>query len=149
MDNLDKSHTHVLQETGVLRNFSIAKIFSKKDIDDLKALIRVVAKNEKERQEMFDAEMSQVANMHSPENPIPGIMYIDNSTIDIKKLTDLAKKHSIKLKTGEITKKELCYLITAIIRELGLTRQDFIDMGESGSKGGSTEEPSDDFPENL
>ena len=44
----NKSFTHILQKTGVLKTFTVAKIVKKQDIDELKALIKSVASDDAE-----------------------------------------------------------------------------------------------------
>lgn len=129
-NNSDKSYSHVLQKAGVLKNFSVAKVVSRKEIDDLKQLIRAVAKDEEEYKKMFEEEMAQIANMHDPKTPVPGILYSEDRTNVLKQLQKAAKDYAEKMKTAKITKKELCYLVAAIIKELGLTQEDFLKLKE-------------------
>ena len=126
----NKTYSHILQKVGVLKNFSVAKVVSKKEIDDLKQLIRAVAKDEAEYDKMLAEEMAQVANMHDPKAPIPGIIYVEDKSALVKQLQKSAKDYAQKIKSGKLEKKQLCYLIAAIIKELGLTQDDFLKMRE-------------------
>lgn len=117
-----------MQKVGILKNFSVAKIVSKKEIDDLKQLIRAVSKSEKEYNKLFAAEMSEIGNMHGSKEPIPGIVYYESGVKQPSKLIELAKEYSARMKAGNTTKNDLCYLITSIIKELGLTQQDFLNL---------------------
>jgi len=131
MDNSsekNKSYTHVLQKVGILKNFSVAKIVSKKEMDDLKQLIRAVSKNEKEYNKLFEAEMAEIGNMHGSKEPIPGIVYYENDIKHQSRLIALIKECFIKVKSESKTKNDMCYVITSIIKELGLTQQDFLNL---------------------
>jgi len=133
-NNSDKSYSHVLQKAGVLKNFSVAKVVSRKEIDDLKQLIKAVAKDEKEYDKMLEEELAQVANMHDPKSPIPGIIYVEDKSALIKQLQKAAKDYAQKIRTGKLDKKHLCYLIASIIKELGLTKDDFLKMKEENDE---------------
>jgi predicted Zn-dependent protease len=133
-NNSDKSYSHVLQKAGVLKNFSVAKVVSRKEIDDLKQLIKAVAKDEKEYDKMLEEELAQVANMHDPKSPIPGIIYVEDKSALIKQLQKAAKDYAQKIRTGKLDKKHLCYLIASIIKELGLTQDDFLKMKEENDE---------------
>ena len=52
--------SHVLQKAGVLKNFTVAKIVKKQDIEDLKALIKSVTSSDKEYNQMLDEEMKKI-----------------------------------------------------------------------------------------
>ena len=130
----NKTYSHILQKVGVLKNFSVAKVVSKKEIDDLKQLIRAVAKDEEEYDKMFAEEMGQVANMHDPKAPIPGIIYVEDKSAVITQLQKAAKDYAKKIQAGKLEKKQLCYLIAAIIKELGLTQDDFLKMKEENDE---------------
>lgn len=133
-NNSDKSYSHVLQKAGVLKNFSVAKIVSRKEIDDLKQLIRAVAKDEEEYNKLLAEELATIGNMHDPKTPIPGIIYTEDKSALIKQLQKAAKDYAQKIRTGKLEKKQLCYLIASIIKELGLTQEDFIKMKEENDE---------------
>lgn len=129
-NNSDKEYTHILQKVGLLKNFSVAKIINKKEIDDLKQLIRAVAKDETEYNKLLADEMKVIANMHDEKNPVPGIIYFGDSKKILEALKLMARKYVIELKAKKIAKRELCFLIAVIIKELGLTQKDFLDLNE-------------------
>jgi rubrerythrin len=52
-------YTHVLQKTGVLKTFTVAKIVKKKDIEDLKKLIKEIASDENEYKTLLEEELIQ------------------------------------------------------------------------------------------
>lgn len=126
----NKSFSHILQKTGVLKTFTVAKIVKKQDIDELKALIKSVASDEKEYKKILSEEMSKISNMHDKSNPIPGIIYPTEETDKKKLLFSITAKFCKGIKTQKFSKRELSFLISAIINELGLTQEDFANLKE-------------------
>jgi ABC-type cobalt transport system substrate-binding protein len=140
----NKSFTHILQKTGVLKTFTVAKIVNNKDIDDLKALIKIVASNAAEYKKMLKEEMDKISNLHDENNPIPGIIYT-NSENEIKKLLfSIASKFCKGIKTQNFSKRELTLLISAIVNDLGLTQEDFVNLKEELENGDDGEDDDDD-----
>lgn len=126
----NKSFSHILQKTGVLKTFTVAKVVKKQDIDELKALIKSIASDEKEYKKMLSEEMEKISNMHDQTNPIPGIIYPPEDTDRKKLLVAITAKFCKGIKTQKFSKRELAFLISAIINELGLTQEDFINLKE-------------------
>jgi hypothetical protein len=125
-----ESYTHILQKTGVLKTFTVAKIVNKKEIDDLKALVKSVAANEREYKEMLAEELAKISNMHDQTNPIPGIIYAGEEAAKKKILFSITTKFAKNIKQQKFEKRELAFLISAIINELGLTQEDFVNLKE-------------------
>ena len=120
-------YTHILQKTGILRTFTVAKLVKKKEIDDLKTLIENVAADEAEYNSMLAEELSKISDMHDTKNPIPGIIYgndFDKKNIIIK----ITKKFSKIVKDQKLDTKEMAFLVSAIINDLGLTQEDFQNL---------------------
>ena len=124
----NKSFTHILQKTGVLKTFTVAKIVKKRDIDELKALVKSVASDAAEYKKMLKEEMSKISNMHDQSNPIPGIIYPVPDDDRKKLLVAITTKFCKGIKTQKFSMRELAFLISAIINELGLTQEDFITL---------------------
>lgn len=119
---------HILQKTGVLKTFTVAKIVRKKEIEDLKTLVKSVAADEKEYKTMLKEELSKLSNMHDTKNPIPGIIYSVGDGSRHQLIKAITLKFSQNLKQQKFDKKELAFLITAIINELDLTQEDFQNL---------------------
>ena len=125
-----QAYTHILQKTGILKTFTVAKIVKKKDIDDLKALIKSIASDESEYKEMLAEEIAKMSNLHDDKNPIPGIIYRAPEN-DIKKLLiAITTKFCKGIKSQKFSKRDLAFLISAIINELDLTQEDFVKLKE-------------------
>jgi len=129
MDN--KTFTHILQKKGVLRTFSVAKVVRKKDIDELKTLIKSVASNDAEYNQMLKEEMAKLSDMHSDKNPIPGIIY-NNDELSARRnlLYAIANKFSKNIKSMNFDKGELAFLISSIVAKLELEHDDFTKLSE-------------------
>jgi hypothetical protein len=122
-----QAYTHILQKTGILKTFTVAKIVKKKDIDDLKALIKSAASDKIEYKKMLSEEMIKICNMHDQRNPIPGIIYAaadGNKT----RLFSIVAEFCKSVKNQKFDTKELTFLISAIIDQLGLTQEDFQNL---------------------
>ena len=125
-----QAYTHILQKTGILKTFTVAKIVKKKDIDDLKALIKSIASDESEYKEMLAEEIAKMSDLHDNKNPIPGIIYREQEN-DIKKLLiTITTKFCKGIKSQKFNKRDLAFLISAIINELDLTQEDFVKLKE-------------------
>jgi len=129
MDN--KTFTHVLQKKGVLRTFSVAKVVKKKDIDELKSLIKSIAANDAEYNQMLKEEMAKLSDMHSDKNPIPGIIY-NNDELSARRnlIYAIANKFSKNIKSMNFEKGELAFLISSIVAKLELEQEDFTKLSE-------------------
>lgn len=123
-------YTHILQKTGILKNFTVAKVVKKQDIEDLKNLIKSVAADEAEYKQMLAEELAKISNMHDKSNPIPGIIYSPSELEKRKALFAITTKFSENIKKQDFSKRELAFLISAIISELGLTQEDFQNLKE-------------------
>jgi hypothetical protein len=123
-----KNFSHILQKTGVLKTFTVAKIVNKKEIEDLKKLIREVASNEREYKQMLQEELVKLSNMHDSKNPIPGIIYNEKEITNHQLIRTITLKFSENIKKQNFEKKELALLISAIINELDLTQEDFKNL---------------------
>lgn len=122
---MNQTFTHVLQKTGVLKTFTVAKVVNKKDVEDLKSLIRSVAENEAEYKLLLDEELKKLSNMHDSKNPIPGIIYTENKSEKQQILFGIAKKFNHSIKKYKLSPMELAFLVTAIINEFGLSQKHF------------------------
>lgn len=123
-----KSYNHILQKSGVLRNFTVAKVVNKKELDELKRLIRTVASSEEEYKEILAEEMARMANMYDETNPIPGIIYPNGDEKFRNLAFNVTKKFCEGVRKHQMTVEQMAFLITAIINELGLTQEDFLKL---------------------
>lgn len=146
-------YTHILQKTGVLKNFTVAKVVKKQEIDEIKKLVKKVASSEEEYKRILEEEMLRMSNMHDKNNPIPGIIYAPSADDTQALIYNITKKFCQGLKKQNLGSRDLAFLITAIINELGLTQKDFTDLRnelnddeDKNYDGDGEEESSDEAP---
>lgn len=131
----NKPYTHILQKKGILRTFSVAKVVRKKDIEELKSIIKQLASSEKEYNEMLKEEMERISDMHNSDNPIPGIIYTeDEKTARRNILYAISKKFTENLTKQKFNKQELALLISSMIANLDLTQEDFANLNKDITK---------------
>jgi len=139
--------SHVLQKAGVLKNFTVAKIVKKQDIEDLKALIKSVTSSDKEYNQMLDEEMKKISDMHDENNPIPGIIYPPDQSKNKKLIVAIVTKFSQSVKKQNLSTREMAFLVSAIINELGLTQEDFINLKNELEDANQDDDDEDDDDE--
>ena len=146
---MNKPHfSHVLQKAGVLKNFTVAKVVKKQDIEDLKALIKSVTSSDKEYKQMLDEEMKKISDMHDENNPIPGIIYPPDQSKNKKLIVAIVTKFSQSVKKQKLSTREMAFLISAIINELGLTQEDFINLKNELEDANQDDDDEDEDDEN-
>ena len=144
----NQTFTHLLQKKGILKNFSVAKIVRKKDIDELKKLVRELASDEEEYNRILKEEMDRLSNMHDKDNPIPGIIYADNSVTAKRNLIfALSQKIAAGIEKQGFSKQDLALLISSIISKLELDQEDFMKLNENLSEELDGEEDDEDYEE--
>jgi hypothetical protein len=117
--------SHVLQKTGVLKNFTIAKTVSLIEIEKIKKEIKQKSKSDADFSLAFQKKLAAYQNMHDPKNPIPGIIYLDNEGKKQISYKKYARECARKMKIDHPNKRDLAFLIKVMIMELGLTKDDF------------------------
>ena len=131
----NKAFTHVLQKKGILKNFSVAKVVKKKEIDELKKVVRELASDDEEYNRILKEEMDRISDMHDKENPIPGIIYSDNGVAAKRNLIfAIAQKISESIKKQKMNKQDMALLISSIISKLDLDQDDFMKLNENLSE---------------
>lgn len=144
----NKAYTHVLQKKGVLKTFSIAKVVKSKEMEELKSLIKSIASNEFEYNQMLKEEISKISNMHDEKNPIPGIIYATTNPDARRNLIFIiAQKISDKVKAQNMTKGEMALLISSIISKLELDQDDFIKLNEELNEDNDEDDSEEDSEE--
>ena len=127
----NKPFTHILQKKGILRTFSVAKVVRKKDIEELKSIIKQLASNEEEYDQILKEEMERLSDMHNSDNPIPGIIYSESDKDKRRKvLYVISDKFVENLGKQKFTKQELALLISSMIAKLELDQDDFAALNK-------------------
>jgi hypothetical protein len=139
-----QAYTHLLQQQGILRSFSVAKIVKKQEIEELKSLIAEVATTDEEYRELLKIELERISNMHDKNNPIPGIVYHGNDDKERQTLARISQKFCDDIKKKKLTKLQLAFLITSMIGHLDLTQEDFKKLNENLTGGENEDDEYDD-----
>lgn len=126
----NQSVGHILQKKGILRSFSVAKIVNSEEIKELQELIKTVATSKKEYKQLLKEELAKLSDMNDKKNPIPGIIQPDALFIQRKLLFTVAHRVADTIKKNKFTKKELAFIISAIISRLELSQDDFTKLNE-------------------
>lgn len=127
----NRMYTHILQKKGILKTFSVAKVVKKKDIEELKSIIKGIAKDENEYNQLLKEELARMSDMHNKDNPIPGIIYSENiPDAKNKLLYTIAQKLSEVVDKHQLDKREMAFLVSIIISKLDLDQEDFIKLNE-------------------
>lgn len=121
-------YSHIIQKKGLLKNFTVAKLMLESEIQAIKDEIRKRTTTEEEFEKAFAEEFAKIANMHDPNNPIPGIIYPKGPNERGKKMMKLVKQEKVRLKKMNLTKSELCFYINGLVNLLGLTQEDFEEL---------------------
>lgn len=126
----NQNFSHILQKKGILKSFSVAKIVKSDEIKALQALIKTVASSDAEYKQMLAEELTKLSEMHDAKNPIPGIIYPDETDARRKLLFVISNKFCENIKKQKFTKKELAFLISAMVSKFELSQEDFIKLNE-------------------
>lgn len=142
-----KQFTHILQKKGILKTFSVAKVVKMKEIKELQKLIRDVASDEKEYNQLLKEEMQKLSDMHSTHDPIPGIIYIGQGSPRKELIFQIAQKIADNLTKQKFDKSELALLISSTIAKLGLEQEDFVNLNKELEKELGEDDDDDDDDE--
>ena len=126
--------THILQKTGILKNFSIVKTLTLQELENIKKKIRSTTKTEEEFRTTLQNVLAQYGNMHDKNNLVPGIIYTKTNGVHPNKAEELDKivdEVADTLSRDDFTSLELAYIVRGLIDELGITREDFEELNEA------------------
>lgn len=139
MDNAESSSqetgcTHVLQTTGILKNFSVAKLVTAQELRDLKSMLRDIAESDAEYEEMLKEEMDKLANFGGANDPIPGIIFFNDSA-QLTRMGPALDSISAAVRKLNLSKENLGLFILALMDEVGIEQADLDDIYEANGEG--------------
>lgn len=139
-------YTHILQTTGLLKSFGVAKIVRGKELRELKQLLKSVTNSKEEYESMLREEMEKLSRIGDSKNPIPGMILTLGSKDRSTTVIESAKAYAKKLKQLGWTRDVMSFYILALIKELGLSQSDFdaISNGSDDSDVQDYDESDDD-----
>lgn len=126
---------HILNQTGVLASFSVAKKITEEDIQKYFTKQKKSGKNEKEIGEMLHEKILNDIQEALMQNKIPGLIGsqeiakqagFDQSVVDkVPELNRLVMLLAHKLTEKQYDKMSLCYFINSLVNVLSLSERDF------------------------
>lgn len=126
---------HILNQTGVLASFSVAKKVTEEDIQNYIKKQKKVGKNEDEISDMLHEQILNDIQSAIKDNKIPGLissqelakqMGISKAVIDkMPELNRLVMIVAHKLNEKKYDKMSMCYLINSLVNLLNLSERDF------------------------
>lgn len=157
---------HILNVLGIMKNFSIQKKFSKKEIDAIKNKVLEKNGDPSEQSKEFQKQIMNYTNSYLEKHKIPGIIQeeIESSPKDSvkiiknQKLVQLYQEayfDALKLKNKKISKKLYVFFILSLIGQLEITQEEFEkyskqlmeEMKSDDIDTGNGDEYSDGYPE--
>jgi hypothetical protein len=132
----ENNTTHLLSSLGVLASFSIAKRVSKEEILRTTKKIKKIYKEadpEKLKQLLTDALISSTKKYVTNEIP-PGLVFPEKNPIKEKldkyytELSVVSQVLSNKFIEQKLTKRQVCFIVNAVINILGINENDFADF---------------------
>lgn len=126
---------HILNQTGVLASFSVAKKITEEDIQKYFAKQKKTGKPEAEIGDMLHEKILDDIQEAITNNKIPGLISsqelakqlgLDQSVIDkMPELNRLVMIIAHKLAEKKYDKMSLCYFVNSIVNLLKLSERDF------------------------
>ena len=145
---------HILNSTGILKNFSISKSISKKELDKLKKEVSEISENPSEFDVLLKEYILTYADEYIKRHKVPGLIFKDppQTTKKFKvknnKLLSLYKEavvHSEKLKLEKkLSKYEIIFYILSMVGHLKLSQTDFEKFNEELTNNEDFDPSSDD-----
>lgn len=138
----DESPTHLLSSLGVLAQFSIAKKINEEEVNKETRKIKKVFKNlDKEKIQKLLSDVLVEKTKKEMEKKLPPGLILPNSLSNNPNLDKFYKELAIISQTlankfceQNLTKHQVCFIITAIIELLNLTIDDFSDFNQKFNK---------------
>lgn len=126
-DNSDSAvpYRHILQTTGLLKSFGIAKVVRGDELRELKRLLKSVSTSKEEYETMLQTEMEKLSQMGNSKNPVPGMILVLGTKARSVAVLGGAKAYAKKLKQLGWSRSVMSFYILVLIKELGLNQSDF------------------------
>jgi len=130
MDNVD----HILNKEKILKNFSISKYISSKEINKLKENIQLENSYTDNFDEILKEKIVEYTDNYIKTHKIPGLIIKNKSEFNVHdkssiKIYKNAAEFAYKLKfEKKLTKPEMLFFIISLVSHLGFTQKDFDNM---------------------
>ena len=138
---------HILNKEKILKNFSISKYISPKEISKLKeSLTENQYEEDVDLDEAFKEKIIEYTDNYIKNHKIPGLILKNESTFNVHdkssvKIYKDAAEFAYKLKFEKnMTKMQMLFFIISLVNHLGFTQQDFDNIrGDSDDSDESDE----------
>ena len=152
---MTQSPIHILNQTGVMSSFSVAKRISEREINRYYVRQRKTGKKDPEIGRMLKQKILGDIQTAFTNNEIPGLLTpeelaeslgLDKNIIkNMPELNRLIAAILHKLTEKNYDKMSMCYFINAIVNTLDLSEEDFNKFHEQsgGGEDGDESEPED------
>jgi hypothetical protein len=131
----ENTPTHLLSSLGVLAQFSIAKKFSKKEVQkEIKKIKKVFKETDKDKIQklLVDALIEKTKTVESLYPPGLILPPTNSKQKQLDKfymeLTNISKTLSDKFEEKKLTAHQICFIINAIIHIFNITEEDFVEF---------------------
>ncbi len=131
---MDKGVNHILNVTGILKNFSIAKKITATELKEIKKRVSEDSANSYDYESSLKQEILRYTDNYIKKNKIPGLIInkksgLKNFKIKNPKYARLYKEASLFARSlkldKKLSKKELIFFIISVIGYLELNQSDF------------------------
>ena len=132
---------HILNKEKILKNFSISKYISSKEIAKLKeSLESDINLKDEELTETLKEKIIEYTDNYIKTHKIPGLIVKNNSKFNVHDKSSIkiykdAAEFAYKLKfEKKMTKPQILFYIISLVSHLGFTQEDFNDLTDDSDE---------------
>lgn len=132
---------HILNKEKILKNFSISKYISPKEIKKLKETLSMDNFfNEEDLNEALKEKLIEYTDNYIKTHKIPGLIIKHTNKFNIQdkssaKIYKEAAEFAYKLKfEKKMTKPQMLFFIISLVNHLGFTQEDFNDLTDDSDE---------------
>lgn len=132
---------HILNKEKILKNFSISKYISPKEIAKLKeSLESDINLKDEELTETLKEKIIEYTDNYIKTHKIPGLIVKNNSKFNVHDKSSIkiykdAAEFAYKLKfEKKMTKPQILFYIISLVNHLGFTQEDFNDLTDDSDE---------------
>ena len=132
---------HILNKEKILKNFSISKYISPKEISKLKeSLESDINLKDEELTETLKEKIIEYTDNYIKTHKIPGLIVKNNSKFNVHDKSSIkiykdAAEFAYKLKfEKKMTKPQILFYIISLVNHLGFTQEDFNDLTDDSDE---------------
>lgn len=132
---------HILNKEKILKNFSISKYISPKEIAKLKESLKSdINLKDEELTETLKEKIIEYTDNYIKTHKIPGLIVKNNSKFNVHDKSSIkiykdAAEFAYKLKfEKKMTKPQILFYIISLVNHLGFTQEDFNDLTDDSDE---------------